>query len=86
MKKVILTLSLVLAVVGISMGGEKGSKEVTLEELDEITGGGVLDDKIRLWDEAPNRRNDMNIRLKSERTGNSVQYIFEIRNDEVSMK
>ena len=86
MKKLLGAFLLLAVGVSLSIGGEKNLREASLEELDEITGGGVLDDKIKLWDEAPRKMNDMNIRLKSERTNNGVQYIFEIKADEVSMK
>lgn len=86
MKRLMLILSLVAVMGGVCVGDEKSLKEATLEELDEITGGGLLDDKIRLWDEAPNGRNDINIRLKTEKDGSGVRYLFEIKHNEVSMK
>ena len=84
MMKKLIGLFMVLG-AGVVLAGDKGLKEVTLEELDEITGGGVRDPKIILWDEA-HRNTGINQEINGSANGNSATYSTSISNNEVSMR
>ncbi len=82
MKKLIIVGLIVTG--GFAFAQDKVLKEVTLDELDEITGGGVRDPKIILWDEA-HKNTGINPEINSGATGNSATYRTSVGN-EVSMR
>jgi len=83
MKRLIAAVLFVSA--GVIFAGDKGLKEVSLDELDEITGGGVRDPKIILWDEA-NRNAGVNQGVNGSATGNTATYGTSSGVNEVSMR
>jgi len=70
---------------GVVFAGDKGLKEVSLDELDEITGGGVRDPKIILWDEA-HRNAGVNHGINRDANGNTATYGTSAGVNEVSMR
>ncbi len=84
MMKKLLSLLIVLS-AGVALAGDKGTQEVTLDELDEITGGGVRDPKIILWDEA-HKNTGVSPEVGGGATGNSATYGNNSGVNEVGMK